>query len=211
MKGLHKDNILDPATMGPHGHPYLHEPLLYISNVPAYVSDENLAVAFVSCGPFRPNIARDGGSHVVAGTIEFRYMDKAEKALATLQSRRIPGIEPPVLLVLSPYPPTSPPTPLPPPSAHARLVKHLPPAYTDAQLYDLFRPFGALASARTHTHFGADTASVEFWNEDDARAAEDAMHCADVDGHNIAVHVYHARGPVSPDAPAFVPAQVRLC
>ncbi|KAG5339788.1 hypothetical protein C0989_003588 [Termitomyces sp. Mn162] len=193
--------------MGPHGHPYLHEPLLYISNVPAYVSDENLAVAFVSCGPFRPNIARDGGSHVVAGTIEFRYMDKAEKALATLQSRRIPGIEPPVLLVLSPYPPTSPPTPLPPPSAHARLVKHLPPAYTDAQLYDLFRPFGALASARTHTHFGADTASVEFWNEDDARAAEDAMHCADVDGHNIAVHVYHARGPVSPDAPAFVPAQ----
>ncbi|RDB29896.1 Polyadenylate-binding protein, cytoplasmic and nuclear [Hypsizygus marmoreus] len=202
----------DAESNGPHPHPYLHEPLLYISNVPPFITDENLAVAFVSCGPFRPKIPRDGTNNVLSGTIEFKFLEKAEKALATLQSRPLPGILPPVPLVLSPYPPTNPPTPLPPPSALPRLVKHLPQGFTDAQLYDLFRPFGALASARTQTHFGTDTGTVEFWNEDDARAAEEAMHCAEIEGQNIAVQVYQQRrtsgnvAEFSVNAPAFVPS-----
>ncbi|GLB42130.1 putative RNA recognition motif containing protein [Lyophyllum shimeji] len=202
----------DHESHGPHPHPYLHEPLLYISNIPPFVTDENLAMAFVSCGPFRPKIPRDASNNIMSGTIEFRFIEKAEKALATLQSRPIPALHPPVPLVLSPYPPTNPPTPLPPPSALPRLVKHLPPGYTDSQLYDLFRPFGALASVRTQTHFGPDTGTIEFWNEDDARAAEEAMHCADVEGQNIAVQVYQARrtsGAVnefSANAPTFVPS-----
>ncbi|KAK0470555.1 hypothetical protein IW261DRAFT_1345453 [Armillaria novae-zelandiae] len=202
----------DVDAYGPQQHPYLHEPLLYISNLPSYVSDENLALAFVTCGPFRPKIARDGTSSVLSGTIEFKFLEKAEKALATLQSRPIPGLQAPIPLVLSPYPPTNPPTPLPPPSALPRLVKHLPLGYTDSQLYDIFRPYGALASARTHTHFGPDTGMVEFWNEDDARNAEDAMHCADVEGQNIAVQVYQQRrtsGAVSEfntAAPTFIPS-----
>ncbi|KAF5379227.1 hypothetical protein D9615_005867 [Tricholomella constricta] len=202
----------DHESHGPHPHPYLHEPLLYISNVPPFVTDENLALAFVSCGPFRPKIPRDGSNNILSGTIEFKFIEKAEKALATLQSRPLPGIQPPVPLVLSPYPPTNPPTPLPPPSALPRLVKHLPPGYSDGQLYDLFRAFGALASARTQTHFGADTGTIEFWNEDDARAAEEAMHCADIEGQNIAVQIYQARrtsGTVnefSANAPTFVPS-----
>jgi polyadenylate-binding protein len=136
----------------------------------------------------------------------------AEKALATLQSRPLPGLHPPVPLVLSPYPPTTPPTPLPPPSALPRLVKHLPPEFTDSQLYDIFRPYGALASARTQTLFGADTGIVEFWNEDDARAAEEEMHCADIEGQNIAVQVYQQRRTsgtapeFSANAPTFIPA-----
>lgn len=136
----------------------------------------------------------------------------AEKALATLQSRPIPNLIPPVHLVLSPYPPTNPPTPLPPPSALPRLVKHLPHGYTDSQLYDNFRPFGALASARTQTHFGPDTGMVEYWNEDEARRAEEAMHCADIDGQTIAVQVYQQRrtsgalGDFSANAPTFVPS-----
>ncbi|KAJ7108679.1 hypothetical protein C8R44DRAFT_636477 [Mycena epipterygia] len=196
---------------GPQPHPILHEPLLYISNIPPYVSDENIALAFVSCGPFRPKIPRDGSNNPLSGTIEFKFLEKAEKALATLQSRPLPGLHPPVPLVLSPYPPTSPPTPLPPPSAHPRLVKHLPQGYTDSQLYDIFRPYGALASARTPTHFGVDTGMVEFWNEDDARQAEEAMHFADVQGQNISVQVYQPRrtsgtvGEFSASAPSFVP------
>ncbi|KAH7925447.1 hypothetical protein BV22DRAFT_1034015 [Leucogyrophana mollusca] len=196
---------------GGEAHPYLHEPLLYISNLPPYITDENLAVTFQSCAPFRPNIPRDGSNRPLAGTIEFKYLEKAEKALATLQSRPIPGLQPPVFLVLSPYPPTTPPTPLPPPSALPRLVKHLPVGYTDFQLYDLFRPFGALASARTQTGFGSDTGVVEFWREDDARIAEEAMHCSEVEGQNIAVQVYQPRrtsgGPseFSAHAPTFVP------
>jgi polyadenylate-binding protein len=136
----------------------------------------------------------------------------AEKALATLQSRPIPNVEPPVPLVLSPYPSTTPPTPLPPPSASPRFVKQLPPDFTDSQLYDLFRPFGALASVRTPTSSGRDTGIVEFWREEDARDAEDALHCADVEGQNIVVQLYQQRRPAavrtefSPNAPTFVPA-----
>ncbi|KAF9077433.1 hypothetical protein BDP27DRAFT_1357522 [Rhodocollybia butyracea] len=196
---------------GPHPHPYLHEPLLYITNVPTNVSDETLGIAFVPCAPFRPKIVRDTTSPFVSGTIEFKFLESAEKALATLQSRPIPG--PGVPLVLSPYPPTNPPTPLPPPSALPRLIKHLPMTYGDSNLYDLFRPYGALASVRIPTHFGPDTGMVEFWNEDDARAAEDAMHCADVEGQNIAVQVYQPRRTASgsinefnTNAPSFVPS-----
>lgn len=115
-------------------------------------------------------------------------------------------------LVLSPYPPTNPPTALPSPSALPRLVKHLPQGFNDSQLYDLFRPYGALASAHTQTHFGADTGIVEFWNEQDAQIAEEALHCADIDGQNIAVQVYQPRrtsGSVAEfnvTAPSFVPS-----
>ncbi|OCH86497.1 hypothetical protein OBBRIDRAFT_761221 [Obba rivulosa] len=193
-------------------HPYLHEPLVHITGLPPYVQDEQLAVAFQPCAPFKPNIPRDGSDQPLSGTIQFRTMDSAEKALATLQSRPIPGLTPPILLVLSPYPPTTPPTPLPPPSASPRLVKQLPLGYTDFQLYDLFRPFGALASVRTQAPFGRDTAVVEFWREEDARDAEEALHCAEVGGQNIVVQIYLPRragaamSDFSPNAAPFVPA-----
>ncbi|KAH9478313.1 Polyadenylate-binding protein, cytoplasmic and nuclear [Psilocybe cubensis] len=198
---------------GPRPHPYLHEPLLYITNIPPYITDENLAMAFVNCGPFRPKIQRDGSQNLLSGTIEFKFLDKAEKALTILQSRNIPETMPPVPLVLSPYPPTNPPTPLPPPSALPRLVKQLPPDYTDSQLYDIFRPFGALASAQTHTQFGPDVAMIEFWNEEDAIHAEEAMHCAEIEGQNISVQLYQPlrRSLNSPPefnvaAPTFIPS-----
>lgn len=88
----------------------------------------------------------------------------------------------------------------------------MPPGYTDSQLYDLFRQFGALASVRAQTQFGHDTGMVEFWNEEDARQAEEAMHCAEVEGQNIAVQVYQQRRTASGlsefnvTAPAFVPS-----
>lgn len=203
------DNSYDPTE--PQPHPYLHEPVLYISGLPRYVTDENLAIAFSTCAPFRPRIARDDSNNPLSGTIEFKVLHKAETALATLQGRQVPGLSPPVVLVLSPYPPTTPPTPLPPPSASPRLVKHLPPNYTDPQLFDLFRPFGALASVRAQTSFGQDTGLVEFWREEDARRGEEALHCADIEGQNIAVQLYHRRGSgvlseFSPRAPPFVPS-----
>ncbi|TEB04001.1 hypothetical protein FA13DRAFT_1760462 [Coprinellus micaceus] len=134
---------------GPHLHPYLHDPLLYITNLPTF----------------------------------------PEKALATLQGRPIPELTQTVPLLLSPYPSTNPPTPLPPPSAQPRLVKQLPPNYTDSQLYDLFREFGALCFS-----------------------SQEAMHCAEVEGQNIVVQVYQpprrtsaSFGDFNPAAAAFVP------
>ena len=51
---------------------------------------------------------------------------------------------------------------------------------------------------------------IEFWREDDARKAEDAMYCAQIDGHNIAIQSYQPRrasGSISDftlSAPTFV-------
>lgn len=63
-------------TMGHQPHPYLHEPLLYISGLPTSVKDEDLALALQACAPFRPNIPRDGSTKPLSGTIEFKYMEK---------------------------------------------------------------------------------------------------------------------------------------
>ena len=121
----------DPGY-GTRPHPCLHDPVLFVTNLPAFVSDETLASALVGYGPFRPKILRDGMQATVAGAIEFRYLEKglfpcvfvcvflpififcpsAEKALAVLQARSIPNTNPPVSLVLSPFPPTSPSVPL---------------------------------------------------------------------------------------------------
>ena len=67
-----------PPEPRPQPHPYLHEPLLYISNLPPFVRDEDLALAFQSCAPFRPNIERDGSNRPLSGTIEFKYLEKGE-------------------------------------------------------------------------------------------------------------------------------------
>ena len=64
---------------------------------------------------------------------------------------------------------------------------------------------------RTQPGFGSDQGIVEFWREEDAREAEEAMHCAEVDGQNISVQIYNPRkaggtiSEFSPTAPAFVP------
>ncbi|KAF7316502.1 hypothetical protein MIND_00169300 [Mycena indigotica] len=54
---------------------------------------------------------------------------------------------------------------------------------------------------------------VEFWDETDAQHAEEAMHCAEIQGQNIAVQVYQQRrtsvggaAEFSPNAPSFVPS-----
>jgi polyadenylate-binding protein len=92
------------------------------------------------------------------------------------------------------------------------MIKHLPPHYTDIQLYDLFRPFGTLASVRTSTGYGPGTSIVEFCFEDEAAIAEEAMHCSDVEGQTISVQLFQPRRAsgqhreFSPDAPAFIPS-----
>jgi polyadenylate-binding protein len=53
---------------------------------------------------------------------------------------------------------------------------------------------------------------IEFWREEDACNAEAAMHCAEVEGQNIAVQVYQSRRAsgnfesFSANAPPFVPS-----
>ena len=37
-----------------------------------------------------------------------------------------------------------------------------------------------------------DSGNMEFWNKDDLKVAEEAMHCTEVDGYNISVQVYHS-------------------
>ena len=139
--------------------------------------------------------------------------------MATLQSRQVPGHPPGTYLTLSPVPQTNPPTMLLGPSAAPRLVKQLPPGFTDAQLFDLFRPYGALYSARTqpptniyNTNDDSGTGIVEFYREEDAKRAEEELHCAEVGDRNIAVSVYHAprrsntTSEINANAPPFIPS-----
>lgn len=186
-------DLIMPTAHDTEPHPYLHEPVLYISGLPSYVTDDEIALVFQPCAKFRLKITREEPNLELCGTIEFQHLDRAEKALACLHSKSFPGLNPPANIVLSPYPPTDPPTPLPPASATPRLVKFLPTYYTDFQLYDLFRPYGALAAVKTRVPFAQETAMIEFWREDDARKAEDAMYCAQIDGHNIAIQSYQPR------------------
>jgi polyadenylate-binding protein len=67
----------------PQPHPYLHEPLLYISSLPQFVTDENLAIAFSTCAPFRPRITRDGTADPLSGMIEFKVQDKGVPQLSS--------------------------------------------------------------------------------------------------------------------------------
>ena len=108
--------------------------------------------------------------------------------------------------MLSLYPPTlSPPIRLPPASATPRIVKFLPAHYTDFQLYDLFRPYGALATVRRRVSFARETAIIEFWWEYDARGAEDAMRGIQVDGRDIVIQSYRPLIDGSMDEPSFDP------
>lgn len=139
------------------------------------------------------------------------HLTVAEKALATLHGRQL---QPPSLqctLVLTPFPPEHS-LVLPVPRAQPRLIKQLPSGVTDAYLFDLFRPYGPIASICTQSAFGPDIGVVEFWEEDDAKAAEIELHCAEIRGVNISVQVYQPRrpGPGRSDfnvaAPPFVPS-----
>ncbi|KIJ38954.1 hypothetical protein M422DRAFT_175807 [Sphaerobolus stellatus SS14] len=207
------------AETAQHGqHPFLAAPLLYIDNLPPHVTDPDLARALEACVPFRPSINRDQDGPL-AGTLEFKELAKgvsAEKALATLNNRLIPFVTPAATMHLSPYPPSNPPQPLPPAQAQPRLIKHLPSQFSDSALYDLCRPFGPLSSCNASVHgFVEGTGIVEFFYEEDARAAETALHCAEVGDSNIAVQVYNPRratgtttAPASdfnPNASSFVP------
>ena len=60
----------------PQPHPYLHEPLLYISNLAIHVEDEYLARAFEHCIPIRPRIIREDTQKPYHGTIEFKQLEK---------------------------------------------------------------------------------------------------------------------------------------
>ncbi len=119
----------------------------------------------------------------------------AEKALATLHGRPIPGHKTTVCLSLSPFPHSQSPYLLPQPGAATRLVKQLPAGYNDSQLYDLFRPFGPLVSVHTQSHFGKDVGVVQFWVEEDAKLSDVSLHCAEVEGNNIALQAYQPGRP----------------
>ena len=80
-------------------------------------------------------------------------------------------------MYLSPYPPSNPPQLMGTPQAHARLIKHLPPHFSDAMLYDLCR---LIASVRANQPgFPENTGIVEYYYEEDVRVAESA-HCSEV-------------------------------
>jgi hypothetical protein len=59
-------------------HPFLTEPVLYVSNLPAHITDEIIARTLEFCVPFRPRLARDPTNGAVTGSIEFRTIERGQ-------------------------------------------------------------------------------------------------------------------------------------
>jgi polyadenylate-binding protein len=163
----------------------LEKAMLYVSDLQPGIEDKELAsTAFASCLPVRLQIARsdESAGQSLSGTVEFQTKDKAEKALATIQTPRLSINEVP--------------TQDPKPEAKPRLVKQLPYGTEDGDVYDLFRPYGAIHSANriltnpagVHTGFRG-MALVVFYKEEDAQRAQEELHCAEVEGKTISVVV----------------------
>lgn len=64
---------------GPRPHPYIEKPLLFVSNLPPFVSDFDLAKALAEVSPFKPNLQRDGSGNPVFGEILFRFVDTGKQ------------------------------------------------------------------------------------------------------------------------------------
>lgn len=86
--------------------------------------------------------------------------------------------------------------PQPRAEAKARLVKQLPPTTDNLSLYHLFRPFGPLAAVRCietnlageHTGFRG-MAQIDFYLEQHALAAQNALHCETIGRKTISVSI----------------------
>lgn len=109
----------------------------------------------------------------------------------------------------------------PKPQAKPRLIKQLPHGTEDADIYDLFRPYGALFQAQRiltnptgHVTGFRGMALVVYYSEEDAARAQSEMHCAEIEGKTISVSIDNvARRPnganhqeFSPAAQPFVPS-----
>ena len=57
-------------------HPFLIEPVLYVTGVPPDISDNELAQSFDTCLPVRPRLIRDDPDALCAGRVEFKSLDK---------------------------------------------------------------------------------------------------------------------------------------
>lgn len=68
------DPNANPYEEGLRPHPYIEQPLLFLSNLPPFVSDHDLAKALVEVSPFKPNLQRDGSPNPVSGEILFRFV-----------------------------------------------------------------------------------------------------------------------------------------
>lgn len=105
--------------------------------------------------------------------------------------------------------------------AKPRLIKQLPHGTEDADVYELFRPYGALAQAQRiltnptgHVTGFRGMALVVYYSEEDAAKAQAEMHCAEIEGKTISVSIDNvARRPnggnhqeFSPAAQPFVPS-----
>lgn len=142
----------------------------------------------------------------------FDPLPPAEAALATLGGTLQLTIEPQGLFQ-------------PRVQAKPRLVKQLPPETDDLYVYDLFRPFGPLASVKcivTNPITGEFTgfrgmARVDFYNEAHAVAAESALYCQMIGTKSISVALLPSsrnaapmqQPKFSPKAPTFVPKSVQ--
>lgn len=75
-------------------------------------------------------------------------------------------------------------------SSKPRYVKNVPANFAPSLLFGLCRAFGPIAHAR----IDEDGAVVQFWNEEDARAAQDSIATIGIEGRYISMSAYNPYG-----------------
>jgi len=76
--------------------------------------------------------------------------------------------------------------------------------------FDIFWGYGPISFAHLRPNLGPDIAIIESWCGDDARRAEETMHCSEVDDCRITVHVYQPPREAESNviAPPFIPSRM---
>lgn len=153
----------------------------------------------------RFKIVRDDNPYAqTTGTVEFSKLENAEKAYAICNDYYFEQHRCTLRLHISEDASLE-----PVPNAQIRQVKQLSANTDNATLYNLFRPFGPVHSAKLQLDNGRfrGFALVRMFEENDAERATSELHCMEVDGMMIAVVPFNPRSKLTPLPPEFIPSQ----
>ncbi|RHZ75393.1 hypothetical protein Glove_214g46 [Diversispora epigaea] len=172
----------------------LSEPQLYVCELHFGIGDDELIKLLKDVDPVRVDIRRQHGStnSFNNGVIHFPAIENAEKAFAIYNNIKLDAYKTYLKLQIT--------DPMghgiePQANAYILQVRQLPLNTTNISLYDLFRPFGPLFSARMQYQDSKfkGHAFVQYFKQEHADSAIRSMNCYTLENKNISVSQYHGK------------------
>ncbi|CAG8556907.1 149_t:CDS:2 [Diversispora eburnea] len=162
----------------------LPEPQLYVCELHFGIGDDELIKLLKDVDPLRVDIRRQHGSTNNNGVIHFPAIENAEKAFAIYNNIKLDAYKTYLKLQIT--------DPMghgiePQANAYILQVRQLPLNTTNLSLYDLFRPFGPLFSARMQYQDNKfkGHAFVQYFKQEHADLAIRNMNCFTIDNKTI--------------------------